>query len=197
MGRSASIKKSLRRSLSRGSSSSRHSFTLSLGLPGPINIPEIEGKYDQESSIKKEVGTETPLRVSIKRLAYLNKPELPVLLLGSVAAMINGVLFPIYGLLLSSSIEMFFKPPRELKKDSRVWSLLFLGLGFIALVISPVQNFLFGVAGGKLIRRIRSMSFEKVVHQEISWFDNAANFRYDKKKQTNFHDRLNTDFLQN
>ncbi|KAF3456698.1 hypothetical protein FNV43_RR01352 [Rhamnella rubrinervis] len=175
MGRSVSMKKSLRRSLSRGSSSSRHSLTLSFGLPGPVNIPEIEGEYDPESSIKKEVGAKSSLKASIKRLAYLNKPELPVLLLGTVAAMINGVIFPIFGLLLSSCIEMFFKPPSELKKDSRFWSLLFLGMGFVGLVVSPVQNFLFGVAGGKLIRRIRSMSFEKVVHQEISWFDDAAN----------------------
>ncbi|KAF3456697.1 hypothetical protein FNV43_RR01351 [Rhamnella rubrinervis] len=175
MKQSSSLKQSLRRSLSRGSSSSRRSLTHSFGLLGPINIPDIDGNYDQESSIKKEVGTGGPLKVSIKRLAYLNKPELPVLLLGSIAAIVNGVLFPTFGLLISSCIEMFFKPPSELKKDSRVWSLLFLGIGVIGLVASPAQNFFFGIAGGKLIQRIRSMSFEKVVHQEISWFDNAAN----------------------
>ncbi|KAF3456696.1 hypothetical protein FNV43_RR01350 [Rhamnella rubrinervis] len=95
-----------------------------------------EMKNTRDSDIEKantslDLGTGGPLKVSIKRLAYLNKPELPVLLLGSIAAIAN--------------------------------------------VASTAQNFLFGVAGGKLIQRIRSMSFEKVVHQEISWFDNAAN----------------------
>ncbi|KAF3455611.1 hypothetical protein FNV43_RR00247 [Rhamnella rubrinervis] len=175
MRQSSSLKQSLRRSLSRGSSSSGRFLTHSFGLPGPINIPDIDGNYDQESSIKKDVGTGGPLKVSIKRLAYLNKPELPVLLLGSIAAIANGLVFPAFGLSISSCIEMFFKPPSELKKDSRVWSLLFLGIGVVGLVASTAQNFLFGVAGGKLIQRIRSMSFEKVVHQEISWFDNAAN----------------------
>lgn len=181
MARSGSLKLSFKRSLSIGSSSSRHSLTLSFGLPGPVNIPEIEGKYDEESSVRKDAHTESRSKVSIKRLAYLNKPELPVLLFGSVAAIVNGVIFPIFGLLLSSTIEMFFKPHSELKKDSRFWSLLFLGMGFVGLLASPLQNFLFGIAGGKLIQRIRSLTFEKVVHQEISWFDDTENSRYDSR----------------
>lgn len=34
-----------------------------------------------------------------------------------------------------------------------------------------MQNYFFGMAGSKLIRRMRSLTFQKVVHQEISWFD--------------------------
>ncbi|MCI16475.1 ABC transporter B family member 9-like, partial [Trifolium medium] len=36
-------------------------------------------------------------------------------------------------------------------------------------------NYFFGIAGGKLIERIRSLTFEKIVHQEIRWFDDPAN----------------------
>ncbi|XP_062181143.1 ABC transporter B family member 11-like isoform X2 [Phragmites australis] len=42
-------------------------------------------------------------------------------------------------------------------------------------VLLLVEYFLFGVAGGKLIQRIRSLSFERIVHQEISWFDKPSN----------------------
>ncbi|XP_027930326.1 ABC transporter B family member 9-like [Vigna unguiculata] len=41
--------------------------------------------------------------------------------------------------------------------------------------MAKLQNYLFGIAGGKLIERIRSMAFNKVVHQEISWFDHPSN----------------------
>ncbi|KAH7521540.1 ABC transporter B family member 9 isoform X2 [Ziziphus jujuba] len=170
--RSGSQRLSLKRSISRGSSSSRHSLTLGFGLAGPINFHDVGERNDPENS---EVDPEMREKVSIKRLAYLNKPELPVLLLGSVAAMVNGVLFPVFGLILSSSIEMFYKPPNELRKDSKFWALMFLAMGFVGFVVSPIQNYLFGIAGGKLIRRIRSLTFAKVVHQEISWFDDAAN----------------------
>ena len=117
-------------------------------------------------------------KVSVKRLAKLNKPEVPVILLGSIAAAVHGVTLPIFGLLLSSCIKSFYKPAEQLRQDSGFWSLLFLGLGFITFVALPVQNYLFGIAGGKLIERIRSLTFKKVVHQEISWFDHPSNSRY-------------------
>ncbi|XP_052201325.1 ABC transporter B family member 9 [Diospyros lotus] len=173
MGRSASQRLSMRRSISRGSSSSRHSFTISYGLSAPIGIQtEIEG---EEIDHKTESEEGKRHRVSLKRLAYLNKPELPVLVLGSIAAGVHGVIFPVFGLLLSSAIKIFFEPPSELKKDSRFWGLMFVTLGCITLIAIPIQNYFFGVAGGKLIQRIRSLSFEKVVHQEVSWFDDPKN----------------------
>ncbi|KAL5577121.1 hypothetical protein UlMin_018820 [Ulmus minor] len=129
-----------------------------------------------ESSTTNEViNPEKRQQVSLKRLAYLNKPEVHLLLLGSIASSLHGLTFPIFGLMLASSITMFFENQSHLKKDSRFWALAFLGFGSIVLVAAPVQTFLFGIAGGKLVKRIRSLSFEKIVHQEISWFDDPAN----------------------
>ncbi|KAL5577101.1 hypothetical protein UlMin_018800 [Ulmus minor] len=174
IGRSESQRLSMRRSISRGSSSSRRSYTFSFGLPGPIGIYGVEEKG--ENSIRNEmISPEERQKISLKRLAYMNKPELPVLLFGSVAAVIQGVLYPIFSVVLSNSINMFYENHHKLRKDARLWALMFVGMGFIFFVASPVQNFLFGVAGGKLVQRIRSSTFEKVVHQEISWFDDPAN----------------------
>ncbi|XP_010559276.1 PREDICTED: ABC transporter B family member 9 [Tarenaya hassleriana] len=168
---------SFRRSVSRSFSSGRRSFTrTSNGIPELINMYRLTDLHqDDETGSPQETAVKRRKKVSLKRLAYLNKPEIPVLLLGSVAAAVHGVVFPIFGLLLSSSITMFFEPPRELKKDSRFWTLIYIVLGIMNLIAIPIQNYFFGVAGGKLIKRIRSLSFDKVVHQEISWFDDPAN----------------------
>lgn len=115
--------------------------------------------------------------VSIKRLIYMNKPELPFLVLGSLGAGVQGLMFPVFGLLLSTAIRIFFEPPHQLKKDSIFWGLMMGVLGISTLLAIPVQNYFFGIAVGRLIERIRSSSFKKVVHQEISWFDNPANSR--------------------
>ncbi|TKY71922.1 ABC transporter B family member 9 [Spatholobus suberectus] len=173
MSRSSSRRASLVRSISRGSSgrhSQSHSFALShrSGVHGYGEIAD--GDIE-----KSEVDTKKPKKVSLSRLAYLNKPEVPVLVLGSIAALVQGVVFPMFGLLFSSAITMFFEPPEKQRKDSRFWSLLYVGLGLVTLVTIPAQNYFFGIAGGKLIERIRSLTFEKVVHQEISWFDDPAN----------------------
>nr|DAD48108.1 TPA_asm: hypothetical protein HUJ06_018045 [Nelumbo nucifera] len=174
MSRSHSQRLSTRQSISRASSSGRHSFSLTFGIPGPIDLHETEIEEGEDTIDQKEK-EDARRKVSIKRLAYLNMPEVPVLLLGSIAAAIHGVIFPVFGLLLSTAIKIFYEPPHELRKDSRFWALMFVVLGVISLVSVPVQQYFFGVAGCKLIQRIRSMTFEKVVHKEISWFDEAAN----------------------
>ncbi|KAK7412535.1 hypothetical protein VNO78_03999 [Psophocarpus tetragonolobus] len=172
-GRSLTKRTSFARSISQGSSSSRHSLSLGFALPYQISLNESRERNsgDIEST---EVDNKNQ-KVHISRLVKLNKPEVPVLLLGSIAATIHGVTLPVFGLLLSSAINAFYKPPDQLRKDSVFWSLLFVGLGVVVLVAIPVQNYLFGIAGGKLIERIRSLTFKKVVHQEISWFDRPTN----------------------
>jgi ATP-binding cassette subfamily B (MDR/TAP) protein 1 len=156
---------------SRTSSASlQHSQSLR-GLSGNIEADIEQGQLNNKNK---------PKRVSIFRLAKLNKPEVPVILLGSIAALVHGVVFPIFGFLFSSVINMFYKPPAQQREESRHWSLLYVGLGLVTLVVFPLQNYFFGIAGGKLIERIRSLSFEKIVHQEIRWFDDPANSRYVK-----------------
>ncbi|KAJ8510289.1 hypothetical protein OPV22_000723 [Ensete ventricosum] len=165
---------SLSRSISRGSSfgrSSRRSFTTGFGLPGSIEIQDEESGVDGGKQGQLEPRRDVP----IKRLVYLNKPEAPVLFIGSVAAAVHGVLFPIFSILISSAIKTFFQPPHELRKNARFWALMYTVLGIVALLSVPIQYFFFGVAGGKLVERIRSLSFKKVVHQEISWFDEPSN----------------------
>jgi ATP-binding cassette, subfamily B (MDR/TAP), member 1 len=51
-------------------------------------------------------------------------------------------------------------------------------LGIISIVSIPVEYFLFGIAGGKLIECIRSLSFRSIVHQEVAWFDDPNNSRF-------------------
>ncbi|OVA16636.1 ABC transporter [Macleaya cordata] len=160
------------RSISRGSSrrenSSHHSFSIPFGPPTGLYIQEPSPEdYDPAPIPSTEQVKEVPLR----RLAYLNKPELPVLLLGAVFAMISGVIFPIFAILLSSMIKTLFEPPNELRKDSRFWALMFVVLGIVSLVASPARTYFFAVAGCRLIKRIRLMCFEKVIHMDIGWFD--------------------------
>ncbi|PKA62294.1 ABC transporter B family member 21 [Apostasia shenzhenica] len=171
-GKRPSQRISLRRSISRGSSlghSSRHSFSMGLGLP--IGIDVQGSTFEEPTNNNPEHTKDVPIR----RLAYLNKPEIPILLLGLISAIITGLVFPAFGLLLSSVINTFYQPPPKLKKDSKFWALMFLIFGVVSFVANPGRTYFFGVAGSRLIRRIRLMTFEKVVNMEIAWFDNSEN----------------------
>ncbi|KAL8103556.1 ABC transporter B family member 9-like [Apium graveolens] len=165
---------STKRFTSRGSSRSWYEVS----DPGvdQINKSIMRDVENDNTKIETKENNKRKKEVSILwRLAYLNKPELLVLVLGSVAACINGMIFPLFGLLNAKAIKIFFEPPTKLERDSSYWALMYVGLGCVTIVVIPVQNYLFGVAGGKLIQRIRSLSFQKIVQQEISWFDDPAN----------------------
>ncbi|KAL0459172.1 UNVERIFIED_CONTAM: ABC transporter B family member 11 [Sesamum latifolium] len=162
-------------SISQGSSgtgnSSRHSFT-SAGLPNAANVVE---KAYREAHTPPSLQHKIEQKVSLYRLACLNKPETPELVLGSLAATVNGAILPLLGLLLSSMIKAFYEPPHKLRKDSKFWACMYIVLGMASLLATPLRTYFFAVAGCKLIKRIRLMCFEKVVHMEISWFDRIEN----------------------
>ncbi|CAN6867149.1 unnamed protein product [Brassica oleracea] len=142
------------------------------GLPRPINLYQTKETHENKSSTENKASKKRE-KVSLRRLAHLNKPEIPVLLAGSLAAAVHGIVYPVQGLLMSSTIKIFFEPSDQLRKDSHFWAIIFVLLGLTDLIVVPFQNYLFAIAGGRLIKRIRSLSFDKVIHQEISWFDNT------------------------
>ncbi|TVU17972.1 hypothetical protein EJB05_34034, partial [Eragrostis curvula] len=145
---------------------SQHSFSVSFGVPLEIDV------HDRSShKVHEEIQQEVPL----SRLASLNKPEIPVLILGSIASAVSGVIFPIFAILLSNVIKTFYEPPHILRKDAEFWSSMFLVFGGVYFLSLPFGSYLFSVAGCKLIRRIRLMTFEKVVNMEIEWFDYPEN----------------------
>ncbi|CAL8990978.1 unnamed protein product [Prunus brigantina] len=160
------------RSISRGSSgrgnSNRHSFSISYGVP--IAVDSLE-TASAGRDIPGSASSRVPPEVSLRRLAYLNKPEIPVLLLGAIAAAVNGVILPIFAILISSVITTFYEPPPQLRKDSKFWALIFIVLGVATFIALPAKQYFFAVAGCKLIKRVRSMCYEKVVYMEVSWFD--------------------------
>ncbi|PKI64268.1 hypothetical protein CRG98_015341 [Punica granatum] len=153
--------KSTRRSMNRGSSAASPSVV----LPQSEILESMTNARDFDVQQK----------VSIRRLARLNQPEAAYLLFGTVAAAIFGVIFPIFGLLIGSATKSFYKPPHKLRQDSKLWATVYVGLVVIIFVNYPVQNYFFRTAGGRLIWRISYMTFRKVVHQEISWFDDPTN----------------------
>ncbi|RLN29684.1 ABC transporter B family member 21 [Panicum miliaceum] len=146
--------------------SRNHSLSVSFSVPLEIDVQDRSSKNVDEE-IEKEV--------TLSRLASLNKPEIPVLILGSIASAVSGVIFPIFAILLSNVLKAFYEPPRVLRKDAEFWSSMFLVFGAVYFLSLPLGSYLFSVAGCKLIRRIRLMTFEKVVNMEIEWFDYPEN----------------------
>uniref|UniRef100_A0A0E0FMQ7 MDR-like ABC transporter n=1 Tax=Oryza nivara TaxID=4536 RepID=A0A0E0FMQ7_ORYNI len=164
---------SFRKSTSKSSSfghSGTHPFTSTCDLSDPMEVHD-----DQHIKETTDKMSNCQEKASILRLFSLNKPEAFVLALGSITAAMHGVIFPVFGILVSSAIKMFYEPRSELLKNSRLLGSMFPVLGISTFLLIPTEYFLFGLAGGKLVERIRSLTFKSVMYQEISWFDKPEN----------------------
>lgn len=72
-------------------------------------------------------------------------------------------------------IKTFYEAPDKMKSDSRFWAIMFMLLGIVAFCSLSARSYFFSVAGCKLIKRMRSLCFEKVVNMEVGWFDKPEN----------------------
>ncbi|KAI3888355.1 hypothetical protein MKX03_003107 [Papaver bracteatum] len=151
-------------------------FVVNLSTRTSESGQEVNELEDKENNEKIDQNNDELLQcVSLKQLVHLSKPEVVILLFGSVASVIKGLIAPTLGFLLSRTIKLFYEQPNDLRRDSIFWSFMFVAIGCIGLVFTPMQQYLIGMAGGKLVQRIRSMCFAKIVHQEMCWFDDYRN----------------------
>lgn len=166
-----------RRLISKASSRS-----MSFGSVGSIGSIAVDNETERQLQNWRNgvgnpnYGNHDSIRCShFVRLASYNKPEIPVLLLGSFAASGNGAIMPVVGLLFANIIRIFYKPSDEIHNGCLPYVYLFIAVACVSLVLVPLQNICFSVAGEKLVRRIRLLTFDKIIHQEIEWFDNCEN----------------------
>ncbi|CAN6336918.1 unnamed protein product [Urochloa humidicola] len=165
---------SLRQSGSRSSGgSSRHSLSLPFSVPGPTEL--LEYTFANSARQNEKTDGKVPNKAPMGRLISLNKPEAAVLLFGSIVAAIDGAIFPTLGLVMASAANIFYESPDQQRKDSAFWALICVVLGATAMISKIVNSFLFAIAGGKLIERIRALAFQSIVHQEVAWFDHPEN----------------------
>ncbi|KAM0885958.1 hypothetical protein ACQ4PT_030013 [Festuca glaucescens] len=80
------------------------------------------------------------------------------------------------GLVMASAAKIFYELPTDKRqKDSIFWGLLCVGLGAIGMISKLANSLLFAIAGGKLVERIRALTFQSLLYQEAAWFDHPAN----------------------
>ncbi|XP_014731144.1 PREDICTED: multidrug resistance protein 1-like isoform X2 [Sturnus vulgaris] len=145
----------------------RRSTRRSMKKPGEQN-----DRLDEEKTSPAE---ELP-PASFMKIMKLNKTEWPYFVAGLLCAIINGALQPAFAVIFSEIIGIFSETDKTiLRKQSNLYSLLFLVLGIISFFTFFFQGFTFGKAGEILTMRLRFMAFKAMLRQDMGWFDNPKN----------------------
>ncbi|CAG8451736.1 11792_t:CDS:10 [Diversispora eburnea] len=88
----------------------------------------------------------------------------------------ESAIFPFFSIIFSSILNSFSKTDvNELRRSSNLWALMFFILAVIAFIANFMQQYFFILSGEKLTKRLRSMTFEALLKQEIGFFDDENN----------------------
>ncbi|XP_045795089.1 ABC transporter B family member 15-like isoform X1 [Trifolium pratense] len=110
--------------------------------------------------------------VSFWRLLLLNIPEWKQAVFGCLNAMVFGAVQPVYAYAMGSMIFIYFDTDyEEIKNKTKVYSLCFLGLFVITLVVNVGQHYNFAYMGEYLTKRVRESMLSKIITFEVAWFD--------------------------
>ena len=123
-------------------------------------------QLDEKKVLLEKIAKE---KIDTKRYSLLNKPEWPLFFIGFIGAAINGVVMPIFSILLAECLT-------ALGTDkANFWALMFVCISSGAFLSNFAQIGLLRIAGEKLTRRVRALTFATLMKQEIAFFDRDEN----------------------
>lgn len=135
------------------------------------SVSEDSSKESETDSIPKE-----KYPAPLSRLLSLNSPEWFYLTLGSICAAIVGASFPVFAVLFGGIYGLLASPDDdEIRRGTNFYSILFIILGIVTGLATFFQTFALNVAGVRLTKRLRQMSFKAMLLQEVAWYDEPKN----------------------
>lgn len=124
--------------------SSHHSVIPPINLPGPTALLDYDGADGEKASENTDV--KVSKKAPMGRLISLNRPETAFLLFGSLAAAIDGTVYPMMGLVMASAAKTFYELPADKRQeDSIFWGLLCIGLGAMGMISKLANSLLFAI----------------------------------------------------
>ena len=118
--------------------------------------------------------------VTLMEIMRMNKQEWPYITVGVIGSAIVGLSTPIYAILFSEVMGVLTPGGSQEEQDAKreegnFYSLMFLILGIVVGFAAFAQSFSFSVAGESLTSRLRGLTFQAILKQEIGWFDRDTN----------------------
>ena len=110
------------------------------------------------------------------RVMKYNAPERNWILLGSIAALVLGMIQPLFALVFSKIYGLFAEPSVDKQQhETSMYAGLIFAIGFIGAVAQFLCFFSFSRSGEYLTLRMRKLTFAALLRQEMGYFDDEAN----------------------
>ncbi|XP_065875017.1 ABC transporter B family member 15-like [Euphorbia lathyris] len=143
-------------------------YSISLSQSVQIN------PYDNpnQSNLKKSLYPSP----SLFQLLRMNAPEWKKALLGCLGATGFGLVQVGHAYCLGSISAVYFLTDySKIKRESKIYCFIFLGIAVVSFFTNLLQHYNFAVMGQRLTKRVREKVLEKVFTFEVGWFDEDQN----------------------
>ncbi|XP_067948052.1 phosphatidylcholine translocator ABCB4-like [Watersipora subatra] len=157
-----------------GKSDSHSSSIASCKLLQPT--PVQESSKEISAKMSKQISQLTQPNISIIDIVRMNQPEMSLIAVGIVAAIINGTANVLFAILLSNAVGELSEPDLLLQERRVNMMALYTVLAAILTgLASIIQHYTLTLSGEKLVDRLRRESFSSLIKQEMTFFDQPEN----------------------
>lgn len=114
----------------------------------------------------------------VKFVLSMNRPEWLLMSVSFVFSVLAGLDYPVSAVFFGKILAAYRLPPAEygeLKHEVDYWCRWYIMLGIVELVIYSLQGIGFSLSSEILIYRIRSKTFQHIVRQDMTFFDQPEN----------------------
>ncbi|CAK1551194.1 unnamed protein product [Leptosia nina] len=129
-----------------------------------------------ETRMQEPIETLVEPDVSFWKVVRLNKPEWKSITAASIASLVSGFAMPLLGVILGDFIGVLSNQDPEFKRNEvRNYALIFVGVGVFSGIANFINVAMYAIAGEYLTQRLRKLLFEKLLQQEIGFYDDKTN----------------------
>ncbi|KAM9807166.1 ATP-dependent translocase ABCB1-like [Syngnathus typhle] len=148
--------------------------------PKGFSSSDLEGMKEEKETLldaqnKSEEDGNVP-SVSLFQILRFNLPEWPYILMGLIFAAINGLLHPLFAVILSKFIAVMAEEDQEIiREKTEFLCLMFATIGIVVFFTMFLQGYCFGKSGEILTLKLRLAAFKALMRQDLGWFDDHKN----------------------
>ncbi|XP_052741210.1 multidrug resistance protein homolog 49-like isoform X2 [Bicyclus anynana] len=141
------------------------------------NISMEQGTDDFEEIVEEEKQSPDETVVApFSAVIKLSTPEWKSITMATFCSVVIGFSAPTSGLILGNFVGVLSNPDTNfVEAQIRKYAFTFVGIGIIFGIAYLLMTFLFTLAGEHLTTRLKKLMFEKLLQQEIGYFDDKSN----------------------
>jgi ATP-binding cassette subfamily B (MDR/TAP) protein 1 len=154
-----------------------------------------DASKEAEKKAEKEAADKEKAKINEKKAKNLAREEYPLFLVGSIGALLNGIIFPGQGFVFAYLIEVFYQYTLPCEDGVEVpdgfatcqdyfdytadqmqdlsYQTMYLLVGLICCSMSGsvIMFYCFGKATERINKRVRDRAFNALIRQEVAWYD--------------------------